>query len=365
MFESAFDVSKHYDSVALRAIRNPPKNTHNKSKKDRLPGKSRFNAQVNSLSENFTSQCDLDAIDDLEQKPSGHIPLDIAPEFRNRENQDVYVLKKFHNDIKLQLIRMFAPLSDKRLIDFCCGQGTDIHKWNKCNFSHVQAFDISQVAIIEAERRYVESNYRSQGLCIEFSVLDLGSGNVQPLIHNKKYPIATCFFAIQYFFREEGLLKNLLKNVSESLAPGGYFIGTCPDAKEIMKLITEDAIAYATNRVIVERFWTDPVSAFGSMVEHEIKYTVTWSDNKSRNREYLVFESVLKKAAEAFGLVPIDWAKLVSQKGRNPLSSLLHAPHSGHGLFRLFNPKIEEFGEDKYDLYDVSSTYAAFAFRKT
>ena len=373
--DTQFHVSSHYDTVALRALNRKRNDNKRPGGKGRNPGPSRFNPMNNDGSDGGDGgkggkggKVNHGASDEL-SIPFTSLSVregsqECSATDHKRENQDVYVLKKFHNEIKMQMIRAFAPVSDKRLIDFCCGQGTDIHKWNKCNFSQVQAIDISPNAILEAEKRYSESNYITHGLHVTFNVMDLGVHNIHSITCGRQYSIATCFFAIQYFFKEEALLMNLLKNVSESLKPGGFFIGTCPDAKEVMKLITEDAIAFATPRVIVERFWKDPVSPFGSMIEHEIKYTVTWSDNKNRNREYLVFESVLKKAAEAYDLEPVDWTALKSSKGRDPLGNLLKWPHTPHRLFRMFNPRIEVFGEDKYDLHDVSATYASFAFRK-
>ncbi len=277
---------------------------------------------------------------------------------RTRFHDETFVLKKYHNDIKFTLISTFLPHPashvQRNILDLCCGQGTDIHKWHKNRVSNVIAVDLSPLAVSEASKRYTESGYQSSGLNVAFHVADIENDDLFVITKGQRFPLVTCFFAIQYFFKDERMLSTLLKHVSDSLLPGGFFVGTCPDAKKIISLITEDAIAFSSPRVLVERMWKEPVGAFGSQVALEIKNTVTWGDNKNRNVEYLVYESVLKKAAQQYGLFPVEWPNL----------HLLEQTGSQHGLFRGFCPNTRVFGEDKYDLFELSRTYAAFVFVK-
>ena len=277
---------------------------------------------------------------------------------RTRFHDETFELKKYHNDIKLSLISTFLPHpashAQRNILDLCCGQGTDIHKWHKNRVSNVVAVDLSPLAVAEANKRYTESGYQNSGLNVSFHVADIGSDDLSLITKDQRFPLVTCFFAIQYFFKNERMLSTFLKHVSDSLLPGGFFVGTCPDAKKVISLITEDAIAFASPRVLVERLWSEPVSAFGSQVALEIKNTVTWGDNKNRNVEYLVYESVLKKAAEQYGLYPVEW----------PSVHLLEKNGSQHGLFRGFSPNVKVFGEDKLDLHSLSRTYSAFVFVK-
>lgn len=279
---------------------------------------------------------------------------------RTRFHDDIFVLKKYHNDIKASMISAFLPHPashvQRKLLDVCCGQGTDLHKWNANHVREVVGIDVSPLAIEEAEKRYTESGY---DLNASFHVADISAEEITPFTKGQRFPMVTCFFAIQYFFKYEEMLMSLLRRVSESLLPGGYFVGTCPDAKGVISVITEDAIALSTPRVLVERMWSGPASAFGSAVAIEIKNTVTWGDNKNRNVEYLVYESVLKKAAAHYGLYPVDWSAV----GHNKNLNTLLGPGGQHGLFRRFMPNEKHF-EEKWDLFDVSGTYAAFAFIK-
>ena len=47
-----------------------------------------------------------------------------------------YNMRKFHNNIKKELIEKYAFNSEK-IIDLCCGKGGDIHKWIKSNIKYV------------------------------------------------------------------------------------------------------------------------------------------------------------------------------------------------------------------------------------
>jgi len=49
-----------------------------------------------------------------------------------------------------------------------------------------------------------------------------------------QFDLCSCQFAIHYAFESEESARRLLKNAVESLRPGGYLIGTMPDADRIM-----------------------------------------------------------------------------------------------------------------------------------
>jgi mRNA (guanine-N7-)-methyltransferase len=49
-----------------------------------------------------------------------------------------------------------------------------------------------------------------------------------------KLDLVSCQFAIHYSFESLPQAEQMLANVSSNLQPGGYFIGTTTDAKDIM-----------------------------------------------------------------------------------------------------------------------------------
>lgn len=72
-------------------------------------------------------------------------------------------LKKFHNDVKRQLINAYAG-GAARVLDLACGRGGDIHKWVDARISHVVGVDLSPKEIDEAKRRF--SELRRQSIAI-------------------------------------------------------------------------------------------------------------------------------------------------------------------------------------------------------
>jgi len=47
------------------------------------------------------------------------------------------------------------------------------------------------------------------------------------------FNIVSCQFAVHYFFENQNILQNFLRNISENCAVGGYFIGTCYDGATV------------------------------------------------------------------------------------------------------------------------------------
>jgi len=64
-------------------------------------------------------------------------------------------LKKFHNDVKRELIKAYAG-GASRLLDLACGRGGDMKKWADAQIAEVVGVDLSPKEIEEAQRRYRE-----------------------------------------------------------------------------------------------------------------------------------------------------------------------------------------------------------------
>ena len=155
----------------------------------------------------------------------------------------------------------------KTLVDFACGKGGDIPKWNN-RFKFVLGIDISKDNIhnpndgvcarylnLKKERGNVFDGLFIQGdssklyLTDEFSeptesiskfvlkqVMGVGSPDPSrgPYIA-KMFNIAPQFdvgsiqFAIHYMFKDVYTVQKFAKNVRDLIALNGYFIGTCYD----------------------------------------------------------------------------------------------------------------------------------------
>jgi len=54
-----------------------------------------------------------------------------------------------------------------------------------------------------------------------------------------KFDICSCQFALHYSFKSEACVRQMLQNATDSIRPGGYFIGTIPNAEMIVKLLRQ------------------------------------------------------------------------------------------------------------------------------
>jgi hypothetical protein len=180
-------------------------------------------------------------------------------------------LRHFHNlVVKYDLIKGVSKPGDT-LIDFAVGKAGDFSKWISSRLSFVFGLDISKDNI---ENRFdgacarflnnrkqrenipyalfVQANsslnirsgaalYSEKDKLITQSVFgdipkDASLGNGVTRQYGKGssgFSVASCQFALHYFFENKTTLQSFIKNVSECTKIGGYFIGTCYDGKRI------------------------------------------------------------------------------------------------------------------------------------
>jgi mRNA (guanine-N7-)-methyltransferase len=269
-------------------------------------------------------------------------PRDARRCLANRAKGPAIDLKKFHNQIKRELIKAFCRSGS--LLDIACGRGGDLSKWNGLNY--IRGIDISSAEIDEARRRHVES---FPHLACEFDVCD--SFGTETYTSTRIYDSITCMFAIQYFVETETMLDTFMHNVSSNLKRGGCFVGTVPCGQRI-----HDAISKSNMFVDLVAMYETP-QPFGSAYTCNIKDTVTAKTNVSDGAiEYLVFEDSLIASAEKFGLVPFR-----SQIPAN-LVDLFETPTNARCVFKYFKPMYAS--TTHADLGNVSRLFAAFAFMK-
>ena len=165
----------------------------------------------------------------------------VSTSLGSRKSSIVINLRTFHNEVKSTLLRnSLENTSDYSiaLLDLASGKGGDLHKWSHNKLQTVVGFDINTEYIDEAKRRLKQSKAATD---ILFYQADLRSDNIYRLLKKNSslmdFQIITCHFALHYFFEEEQYLDNFLKNVSENLKRGGYFIGTAFDGKKVHELL--------------------------------------------------------------------------------------------------------------------------------
>jgi hypothetical protein len=209
-----------------------------------------------------------------------HIPENTMDEdvYYNKSNEETSTqgLRDFHNlYVKSNLIQGVANRGDI-LIDFAVGKAGDLKKWIKANLSFVFGVDYSRDNIINrldgACARYLNESKKAQhipkalfvqgdsGLNIRNgqafttekdkqvarAVFGQGAKDITELgkgVYNQYgvgelgFNIASCQFAVHYFFKNARTFHQFLQNVAECTKIGGHFVGTCYDGETVFKLL--------------------------------------------------------------------------------------------------------------------------------
>lgn len=230
-----------------------------------------------------------------------------------RLKSKIFHMRNFNNWIKSVLIseylgkvketlKLGEPL---RVLDMCCGKGGDLLKWDKGGITHLIGTDIAEVSIQQCEERYKTMIERSQRnkfaklFTAEFFACD---STLHRLREEYKDPsielnLVSCQFAFHYCFESLTQAECMLRNAAECLRTGGYFIGTIPDANEIMKRQRQADSTSFGNDIYKITFLCDVEEPplFGAKYNFELDGVVNCP-------EFLVYFPLLIKLARKFGL---------------------------------------------------------------
>lgn len=113
--------------------------------------------------------------------------------------------------------------------------------------------------------------------------------------------MVSCQFAFHYCFESPKQAEQMLKNVSECLRVGGYFIGTMPDAKDIMKRQRAANSDTFGNDIFQIKFLSDPndLPIFGAKYNFHLDGVVDCP-------EFLVYFPALVKLAKRYSLQLVE-----------------------------------------------------------
>lgn len=271
-------------------------------------------------------------------------------------------LSNFHNThIKNQiLLRPLlesggGPSARKTILDYACGRGGDINKWHYGHARAVIGIDYSRDNIVNRDssiyRRYLRllqtnravapmlfltgdstKNIRSGEAAgadeqeAEMMRVAFGGGGsagaasaaIPPYVRDKKFPamfsngadIGACMFAIHYFFRSMESLDGFLRNVDETIAVNGYFVGCCFDGDTVFEKLRafqkgEQWEGYAGNSL----YWSitkqydaeefDPDQDDSTLIGHAIDIRFMTIDDVQT--EYLVSFPLLRRKLQEKG----------------------------------------------------------------
>jgi hypothetical protein len=276
-------------------------------------------------------------------------------------------LREYHNYYKSKLVgavsRKKSNERTKLLIDYACGLGGDITKWDKANIKFVLGIDLYENNINRtggACSRYVnlrideESKGKKdimQAIFLQgnsslnikngaafgdnltsFQVVKalfndgireqeakvLGKGVSKSFgIARDGFDISSCQFALHYFFKDVRTLRGFITNLSECTKLNGYFIGTAYDGKKIYELLRrnnglmqfKDEVAGNVTLSIQRGRYTDDDNSFldsndASTLGKDI--SVLQESIGQAITEYLINFDYFNSVMQNFGFAPID-----------------------------------------------------------
>ena len=195
-------------------------------------------------------------------------------------------LRDFHNTYVKKLLIDTVSGPNKTLIDFAVGKAGDLQKWIHSRTSFVLGIDISKDNIHNKKdgacARYIGMKQKNRqtpdalfiqgdssklilnSLTTDIALVEeveddkkskfvlnqvLGIGKADEKygkyiakqfgVASKMFDVGSIQFAIHYMFENKFTLHNFLKNVSDLIKPGGYFIGTCYDGSRLFDMLED------------------------------------------------------------------------------------------------------------------------------
>ena len=143
------------------------------------------------------------------------------------------------------------------VLDLACGKGGDMLKWSKAGVDHVTCVDIAETSVQQAKDRYNQMKQRNRGRIFKanFFAADCTKTRLLEKYQNSpKFDIVSCQFAFHYSFETQSQAECMVRNAAECLKPGGYFIGTTPDANIIWQRLKSEHCNHFGNSVYSVEF---------------------------------------------------------------------------------------------------------------
>ncbi|XP_017882156.1 mRNA cap guanine-N7 methyltransferase [Ceratina calcarata] len=313
---------------------------------------------------------------------------------RNRSR--IIYLRNFNNWIKSMLITKFVEEikskmnhgSRMKVLDMCCGKGGDLFKWKKANISHLICIDLAEVTVQQCHDRYKDllkrnASQRNSLFSAEFITADCTKVRLRRKFEDPSMylDIVSCQFAFHYCFESLQQAECMIQNASECLKPGGYFIGTIPDAYDLVSRWQKcDGNSFGNDVYNVEFFCDkEKPPIFGAKYHFQLEGVVNCP-------EFLVYLPAFKKLALKFGLEMVlferfdDFYDNMKDKDKQLLNIIqaleVYPPRDGPPVgdpdrdyqhakeYLKMYPNYSQIGTLSKSEWEVTSLYAVFAFKK-
>ena len=170
-----------------------------------------------------------------------------ATYFQEHDNILQKASRNFNSYVKSEIVGQFK--NTKWLMDLASGKGQDLFRYASHGIKNAVFLEIDNIALQELIfRKHEFSKNDSEGsMSIYTHQLDLNhkyKENIETLsdiaISQASIDIIMCHFAFHYLIKDNKSLQNIIKFIAYWLKPGGRFIFTAFDGKEIIKLLNEN-----------------------------------------------------------------------------------------------------------------------------
>lgn len=174
-----------------------------------------------------------------------------------RSRSRIFFMRNFNNWLKSVLIgeilEQVRGVGSRQLcvLDLGCGKGGDLLKWRRGGISHLVCADLAEVSVEQCQIRYQDmkkkSHFNEKIYSAEFITADCTKELLSEKLEDPTlmFDICSCQFVYHYSFESEQKADMMLRNACEHLKPGGFFIGTTPDAFELVKrLEASDSLSF-------------------------------------------------------------------------------------------------------------------------
>ncbi|XP_052441272.1 mRNA cap guanine-N7 methyltransferase isoform X1 [Carassius gibelio] len=224
-----------------------------------------------------------------------------------RNKSRIVHMRNFNNWLKSVLIaEILDKVKERRrevtVLDLGCGKGGDLLKWKKGRIDKLVCADIAAVSIEQCQQRYNDMRRRGHPNDRTFSAQFITADCSRELLSEKlrdpelRFDVCSCQFVCHYSFESEQQADTMLRNACERLRPGGFFIGTTPDAYELVKRLEasdSDSFGNEVFRVSFQKKGDYPL--FGCQYDFSLEGVVNVP-------EFLVYFPLLEEMAKKYNM---------------------------------------------------------------
>jgi len=237
-----------------------------------------------------------------------------------RHESPIIGLKNFNNWIKSVLFANFchpvlasspivqrprpgvkkSPITRGKVLDMGCGKGGDLNKWAKAHISEYVGLDIASISIEQARERY--ETFRSPRFDATFAACDCYGSSITSALDPAKlstpFDVVSMQFCMHYAFETEERARCMLDNVSRWLRPGGVFVGTTPNAGQLLSRL-RDSPHHSFGNNIYNISTDTPVPDDDELPKFGFRYVFWLKDAVESVPEFLVlWDDFVRLAAE-------------------------------------------------------------------